>query len=317
MLIESTYKANLPIQDGHIETILPYFLRNPGKVDYQRERLELKDGDFLDLDWSKKGSRSLVILSHGLEGCSSSNYIVGLAQHLNQLGHDVLAWNNRGCSGEPNRLKRMYHSGVSDDLRAVFHHANTETYDSIYLVGFSMGGNITLKFLGEEAQDISPKIKKAVAISTPVSLEDCAHALSKGIRRVYTKHFIIQMVRKLSEKSKRIEDFNPNTLRLLRYWNFEDFDNEITAPINGFLNAKDYWQKASSLPLLKHIEIKTLILNAANDPFLEGRCYPIDEVKQHPNVDLEIPTRGGHVGFLEKGLQQVWHDQRISNFLFS
>lgn len=318
MHLQSNYISPYPLTNGHFETIVPYFLRTIKPVHYIRERIETEDNDFLDLDWIKGGNKKLVILSHGLEGCSQSNYIQGLAKYLSERGYDALAWNNRGCSGEMNRLVRMYHSGASYDLREVLNHVFAKTeYPEIYLAGFSMGGNITLKYLGEESVKVNPRIQKAVAISTPISLADCAGSLSKGISLFYSKHFIRRIVKKLVQKKEMIEEFNPDIDKLNKLWDFYSFDNEITAPINGFENAEDYWEKSSSLPYLKSIKINSLIVNAQNDPFLAGRCYPLAETEHHEYLDLEIPATGGHVGFMEKGLKSFWTEKRIFEFFES
>ncbi len=316
MLVSSEYKSSFPFSDGHIETVVPYFLRKVGVPQYSRERIKTEDDDFLDLDWVKQGQGKLVVLSHGLEGNSQSKYLMGMAHAHLARGYDVLAWNNRGCSGETNKLLKMYHSGASFDLREVLNHVfATADYNEIYLVGFSMGGNITLKYLGEEGAQVDARIKKAVAISTPTALQDCSEALSRGISSLYTRQFILRMVSKLKIKKKKFDDFNPNLFELMKLSDFQDFDDRITAPINGFKDALDYWQKSSSLQFLPYIKVKSLIINAKNDPFLKGKCYPYDELAGHPFVDLETPEQGGHVGFVEEGLsKRIWTETRVPNF---
>jgi len=316
MHVDSTFKTCFPVNNCHAETIVPYFFRKVPSLKFSRERIETADHDFLDLDWTLSGNKKLVIISHGLEGSSNSNYISSLGNYLQDQNYDLLAWNYRGCSGETNRLPCMYHSGASHDLRAVVNHVlKTKSYESIDLVGFSMGGNITLKYLGEEGEGLNPTIKKALSVSTPVSLADCAEALSTGVSLIYSKHFIERIIKKLKIKQEHLPEFKPNFTYLKKLWKFEAFDNEITAPINGFIDAKDYWQKSSSLFYLKKIPIKTLIVNALNDPFLAKRCYPFAETKNHAFVDLETPSRGGQVGFLEQGFNKVWIDRRIGEFL--
>ena len=316
MLVSSKYKSSYPFSDGHVETVVPYFLRSVNELPYTRERIATQDRDFLDLDWVRRDNDRLVVLSHGLEGCSQSKYMMGMGRAFLNDSYDVLSWNNRGCSGETNKLLRMYHSGASFDLRDVLNHVfNTTSYQEIYLVGFSMGGNITLKYLGEEAEHVNPRIKKAVAISTPVSLQDCSESLAKGLSSLYTRHFILRMVKKLKVKKKHFEDFNPNLFHLSRLSNFRTFDDQITAPMNGYKDAQDYYDKASSLQFQPHIKVKSLIINAKNDPFLKGKCYPYKELTGHPFVDLETPEQGGHVGFVESGLyRKVWTEERVPNF---
>lgn len=316
MLIASSYQSPFPLPNGHLETIIPYYFRKPQPLQFTRERIRTADNDFLDLDWLRSGNRRLVILSHGLEGCSQSNYILGIAKFLVDRDYDVLAWNNRGCSGEPNNLVKMYHSGASYDLREVTNHVlASKFYHEIYLVGFSMGGNITLKYLGEEGKNLNPIIRKAVAISTPVALADCAKTLSQGLSQIYSRRFIKTLVAKLRSKKTRFPDFDADIDRLGKLWRFTEFDNELTAPLHGFKNAADYWSQSSSIDYIPNIQCNTLIVNSLNDPFLSGRCYPYAEAKDHPYVDLETPAYGGHVGFLLGGFRQTWMDQRVYDYL--
>lgn len=318
MIIESDYKSSFKINNGHFETILPYFFRTLPRIKYTRERIETDDKDFLDLDWVDNGYKSLVILSHGLEGGSDSTYNIGMAGFLSNHKRDVLVWNHRGCSGEPNNLITSYHSGFSQDLKRVINHIlKTKSYKKIDLVGFSMGGNITLKYLGEEGENTPKEIHRAVAISTPVSLTDCSRALSSGFSRVYTKNFILMLVKKIEEKNKKFPDKKIDTKKLKRLWSFKKFDDRFTAPLYGYKNAEEYWEKCSSLPYLKNIQRQTLIINAQNDPFLHGECYPYKQTEDSEFVHLEVPTRGGHVGFPLKGLREFWTEKRTLEFLDS
>jgi predicted alpha/beta-fold hydrolase len=318
MLVKSDFQSYFPFNNGHVETLVPYFLRPVQKISYKRERLETLDHDFVDLDWLKIGSEKLVVLSHGLEGCTRSRYMLGMASYLGDRGFDVLAWNQRSCSGELNRLIPTYHSGFSHDLRQVITHAlSRHQYQQVYLVGFSLGGNVTLKYLGEEADQIDPRIKAAAAISTPVSLEDCAKALSSPMGRVYTKNFILRMTSKIKQKKQIFPEFEPDIRKLNRAWDFETFDNLVTAPIFGFDSAQDYWQQASSLPLLTKIETPSLIINALNDPFLSGDCFPSKMLQEHPVVHLETPETGGHVGFLSGSMSDVWTEPRVFQHFLS
>ncbi len=316
MLIPSEYQSPFPFNNGHVETLVPYFLGPSLDVPFQRERIFTDDDDFLDLDWYRANHDRLVILSHGLEGCSQSKYILSHSQALSQKGYDILAWNNRGCSGETNHNLKMYHSGASFDLRTVIKHVLIRhTYKEINLVGFSMGGNITLKYLGEEGDQLDPRICRAVAISTPVSLADSAMALSSGLSLAYSRHFILRLIKKLKIKEEMFPEFDPDIPSLKKMWRFKAFDDKITAPINGFKDADEYWDKASSLHFLETIPVPTLVLNALNDPFLKDRCYPFDVLKEHPNVYLEPPQSGGHVGFLKAGLNESWMEERVLQFL--
>ena len=168
-IVPSSYRAPFGFGNGHIQTIYAHFRQVRG-VSYKRERIQTPDGDFLDLDWSAKGARRLAILSHGLEGSTERHYVLGMIRALNRRGWDALAWNYRGCSGEPNRLLRWYHSGDTGDLRAVIEHAAGHNYEEIAIIGFSLGGNVTLKYLGERAGSTHPLVKKGVAFSVPCDL---------------------------------------------------------------------------------------------------------------------------------------------------
>ena len=185
------YRAPYYLFNGHLQTIVPSLLRKTPLPFYERERITLPDADFLDLDWARTGSRQLVIISHGLEGDTSRPYVKGMAAAMNRLGLDALAWNFRGCSGESNRLLRAYHSGATEDLDQVVRHVQqTRSYEHLALVGFSLGGNLTLKYLGEKGTEIDPRIKSAVAISVPCDLQKSAEQLGRLRNRMYQKRFI-------------------------------------------------------------------------------------------------------------------------------
>lgn len=301
---------------GHVQTILPAFLPGGSKINWRRERLELEDGDFLDLDWRQAGNHNrLALLSHGLEGSSRAVYIKGMAHALHAAGWDVLGWNYRGCSGEPNRLPRSYHSGESGDLGTVIHHA-AKNYDTLALVGFSLGGNITLKYLGEASPH--PKIKAGIAISTPVNLAWSARALDqRKDNRLYLKRFLKTLLQKMEGKAKQFPGlFDPSLLQDVH--GFQEFDDRFTAPMHGFINADDYWTRCSSRQFVRHIQLPTLLMNARNDPFLTEESFPEPEAAASPFFHLETPQSGGHVGFLDfrKGLR-TWAERRTVEFLQS
>ena len=312
-VIQSDYKTPFLLKNGHIQSIYPTLLRKHIPYPYYRERLELDDGDFLDLDWSKTGSKKLVILSHGLEGNSQRTYISSMINRLRNDTWDCLAWNYRGCSGEMNRLFRLYHNGNYDDLHRVATFAQTN-YDQIALIGFSMGGNLTLNYLSRQ-DSISNKIIGSVVFSAPCDLAGSCEALAKKSSLIYMRRFLSMLKQKIEAKSKQF----PNQLDIKNYHlikNFEDFDNRYTAPLHGFENAHDYWEKASSIKHLSKISIPTLIINAKNDPFLSKSCFPIDEALVTENLFLEIPISGGHVGFIDnKNRPYYWSEERAAQFL--
>jgi len=302
------------LDNGHLQTIFAKVARVVRGVVYQRERIVTPDGDFLDLDWSRVGGKRLVILSHGLEGTASEPYMRGMVRAFNRRGWDALAWNLRGCSGEPNKLLRSYHSGSSDDLETVVAHALKKScYKKAGLIGFSLGGNITLKYVGERGKHLDPRVERAVAFSTPCHLKSTALHLEKFSNKAYLTLFLASL--SLKVRAKRKHPGFPQA----RFWevtNFRTFDNLYTAPINGFKNADEYWQKSSCDAYLSGIRIPTLLVNAKDDPILPPRCYPRDKARQNPHFFLETPRSGGHVGFVAfNDLGEYWSEKRAVQFL--
>ena len=302
--------------NGHIETLLPYLLRPIKQQAYQRERIDTPDGDFLDLDWVKKGHRKLLIVSHGLESSSHAQYVQGIAGHFQQNGFDVLAWNYRGCSGEINKTARYYHSGASDDLAVVVDHVlSSESYESISLVGFSLGGNLTLKYAGERAGQLDDIIQSICVFSTPCYLKTASHQLATGFNRIYTQTFVRTLKQKVYAKRDLLIANGFDLSQVDHLKTLPEFDDLVTGPLHGFKDSDDYYEQCSSRYFIKDISIPTLIVNAANDPFLSKECYPYDEVSENPIVSLEVPKYGGHVGFYQYGLRNVmWSEARALGF---
>ena len=291
---ELRFKPSFYFSNKHLQTIVPALFRKVEGVQYVRERLETPDNDFIDIDWSKKGHKKLVILAHGLEGNSHSQYIKGLVKALNLHHFDTVSMNFRGCSGEPNRLLTSYHSGKSDDIKFVVDTLfSRDEYDSIYLIGFSLGGNASLKFLGENT---ITNITKAIAISVPCDLKASAYTLSKGFNRIYINRFLKRLKHKARTKEKQYPNVVDYT-KLYKSTNFLMFDNLYTAPIHGFKDAEDYWKKCSSKQFIPSITTPTLLINALNDPFLPKECYPYEACENNPHVTFLTPKFGGHVGF--------------------
>ena len=321
ILRPSDQQDNLPsnLGNGHLETLIPYLFRPTKKQFYERERIDTPDNDFLDLDWVKGGHKSLVIISHGLESSSHAKYVQGTADHLRQNGFDILAWNYRGCSGELNRTIKYYHSGASYDLATVVEHVLESTnYEAVYLVGFSLGGNLTLKYLGEESTQLSKKIKAGCVFSTPCYLKTASHELASGFNKVYTQNFVSTLRQKVYDKEEMLKESGFDTSVVKKLKDLPAFDDFFTAPLHGFKDADDYYEQCSSKYFLKDIKVPTLIVNAANDPFLSKECYPYEEVEENPFLDLEIPEHGGHVGFYQRSLGNVmWSEARILSFLKS
>ncbi|MCU0368251.1 MAG: alpha/beta fold hydrolase [Cyclobacteriaceae bacterium] len=315
-LIQSRYtRPPFYLFNGHLETVVPSMFR---KVEgsYERERLELADGDFLDLDWMRSGSKKLVVISHGLEGNSERHYSKGMAQYFYQRGWDALAWNCRGCSGEMNRLPRFYHHGATEDIAAVIEHALSKGYDHIVLVGFSMGGSMSLKYLGERKNSVSQVIKSAVVFSVPCHLGASANELDKPNKKFYLNRFLKKLEKKIRAKAIKFPDIiSAEGFEQIK--TFRAFDNRYTAPLHGFKNADDFYARASSGPHIPHIQIPTLIVNALNDPFLPEACFPFEVAKDHNYVYLETPQYGGHVGFSLSTQEINWMEVRAFEFISS
>ena len=306
LLPNSSYKRPKWLFNGHLETIYPALLREVVFKSPRRERIQTHDGDFLDLDWYQEKNPRLAIISHGLEGNSSRPYMLGMARKLYSEGFDVLTWNYRGCSEELNQKAIFYHSGATYDLMTVVTHAQT-IYQEISLIGFSLGGNLTLKFLGEVQASLS-KIKKAVAISVPLDLSGSCEKISTGQNLMYSKRFLKTLKEKVARKSALFPDELPLE-KLQKVKTLRDFDDVITGPLHGFADAAEYYQVNSSLQFLDKIEVPTLILNAQNDPFLSPTCFPETLAKRLDGVYFEFPKHGGHVGFATSSHEKTYYSE--------
>jgi predicted alpha/beta-fold hydrolase len=307
----NTYQQPAVLFNRHLETIYPAIFRKVHSIDYQRERISTPDNDFLDLDWLRKGSRKLVVISHGLEGNTHRAYVKGMAKAFYDQGFDALAWNYRGCSQEMNRQLRFYHSGATDDLDLVVTHAS-KNYDEIYLIGFSLGGNLTLKYVGERRDQINPTIKKASAFSVPIHLHSSCIQISKPGNWLYTDRFLKSLQAKVAAKSKQMNGLDLSHFKKIK--TLMDFDECYTAPIHGFASAIDYYQKSSAINFLNGIRIPTLLVNAQNDPFLSNECFL--KSNDNPYLKFESPQYGGHVGFSlfdKSGL--YWSELRALDFI--
>lgn len=302
--------------NGHLQTIVPTQFRKVTGVQYSRERITTPDGDFLDLDWTQSGRDQLIIICHGLEGNTSRAYIKGMVRYFDRKGWDVLAWNYRGCSEQINRKLKFYHSGATDDLNTVIEHVlATRGYTGISLLGFSLGGNMVLKFLGEQGDEINSKIKKALAISVPLDLHASCLQISSGINYMYGLRFLSRLKAKVKRKAELYPDaFNLDDLRKAN--SLIQFDNFFTAPLHGFKNAIEYYHLCSAQRFLDQIAIPTLIVNSRNDPFLAPSCYPIKQISKHPVVELLVPDQGGHCGFADRGFTDAcWSEVLAWNYM--
>jgi predicted alpha/beta-fold hydrolase len=290
---------------GHLETLrAALFL--PPRVALRRERWDTPDGDFIDVDFAGDAALPrLAVLFHGLEGCSDSHYARLLARELPQAGWRVAIPHWRGCSGEPNRKPRAYHSGDSAEVDWILRRM-PQPLDAI---GISLGGNALLKWLGERGATAAAVVRRAAAISAPLDLAAAGRALDRGINRLlYTRMFLSSLKPKSLAK---LESFPGlfDAVRLSAARTFREFDDVFTAPLHGFRGVDDYWTSSSSGPWLAHIAVPTLVMNARNDPFLPEAALVAAARKAGPSVLLEFPARGGHVGF-----PGTWLAQRLIEF---
>lgn len=315
---EPNFRAAWWCRSPHLQTLWPYLFRFRPSPAYRRERFELPDGDFVDLDWTgPRDAGATVIMLHGLEGSSSSHYIRALSHQLTLSGLRGVVMHQRGCSGEPNRLARFYHAGETQDLRRVLEYIRaTFPRGRIYGAGFSLGGNMLLKWLGEAGG--GAMLDAAVAVSVPFRLEIGAKRLEHGLSRLYQKHLLRSMKHSVAVKKQRMR--HPvNDRELAACGTFEEIDNCLTAPLHGFRHAGDYYERSSSRQFLGSIRVPTLIIHAADDPFLTPAAIPAaDELSGQ--VRLEVSPHGGHCGFLAGSIPfrpRYWLDERIPAFIKS
>jgi predicted alpha/beta-fold hydrolase len=324
-LLPTEYRRPFYLPSAHLETIIPIYLRPQGRSG-EAKMIELPDGDFLEADFYQGKGEKLLIISHGLEGSSGSPYVLGMVAAAQAQGWDVVAWNHRSCGGRLNRLPRLYHSGESHDLASVVSHF-IKGYHSVFLAGFSVGGNITLKYLAENANQLSPTIKGAVSFSAPLELRDCALLLERQKPAIYLHHFLKKLKARIMAKAAQFPEVF-DTKHLNEIDSFRSFDDCFTAPLHGFQDALDYWQKCSSLYLLEKIKVPTLLLQALNDPFLPESAYPILEHEQkenmangpyplikNPHLSSYYTKQGGHCGFILPGEKSSWAEQQGIVFL--
>lgn len=292
---------------GHLQTLFSPLLRRRPQLPRQRQRLALSDGDFLDLDWYGPESTAgpCIILLHGLTGSAESPYILGQQQALAARGWRSVAVNWRGCSGEPNQRARSYHSGASDDLAEVVGHLRQQLpQHDLAAVGYSLGGNVLLKYLGECGADCP--LQAAAAVSVPFRLDQCADRIGEGFSRVYQARFLRDLLAYVANKRRLFahHSLSAEQARLDALGTLEgmdslwDFDDRVTAPLHGFASAADYYQRCSSRFFLAGIQVPTLIVQALNDPFVYPHSVP-ELAELSASTRMELHPRGGHVGFIE------------------
>lgn len=306
----SSYTPPWYLWGSDLQTIAPQ-LRRVQNAAYRRERLELQDGDFVDLDWSQQSARRLAIVAHGMEGHSRRPYMLNMVHAFNGAGWDALAWNMRACSGETNRVPGFYHAGLTADLAAVIEHVCAlDGYDAIVLVGFSLGGNLILKYLGEQGSVLPSAICGGITFSVPCDLAQSAVEIHRWRNRFYLWRFMRHLRAKVKNKAAAL----PGLIDASGIDEIADlyaFDGRYTAPVHGYTSAEEYWRLNSCRAFLPSIRVPALIANAANDSFLAGACYP--QGADFPYVHWEVPAAGGHVGFPLRG-GGSWMEQRALEF---
>lgn len=305
----------------HAQTIWGSLLRPVRPVKLQRERWETPDSDFMDLDRAPgaPGTPILIVL-HGLEGSAHSKQVLGLLAAALARGWRGVGVNFRSCSGEPNRLRRSYHGGETSDLGWIIQRVIADRPDgSILCAGLSLGGNVLLKYLGEQGKLLPPPVRAAVAISTPFDLAQSAHALERGFSRVYMARLVRSLKAKTLAKLERYPDLVDRPA-LAAARTLAEFDEAVTAPVHGFRSAADYWGTCSSAAFLPKIRRPTLLINAKDDPFLPESALPLAAVSANRFLTAEFPASGGHLGFLTgpwPGRFSCWAEERAIQFLES
>ena len=313
----STYRLpNSFFKNCHLNTIYASQLRKLNNIQYKRERIETPDDDFIDLDWIPKNKTKVAIICHGLEGSAESRYVKGMAGIFSENAWTVCAYNYRGCSGEPNRQLRAYHSGATDDLELVIQYVLSKSYTEIVLIGFSLGGNLVLKYTGEQGNTIHKAIKKTVALSTPCHLETSSDEINKSRNWIYLKRFMRKLQAKVISKKELLIQNGFDYEAIYNAKSFVEFDELFTSKAQGFKDRIDYYTKASALQFIPNISIPTLLINAQDDSFLSSKCFPIEEANENENFYLEMPEYGGHVGFTTfSNDNYLWSEKRVLEFV--
>ena len=310
-IVKTEYNPMAFLKYSAVNTTYASKLRRVEQIKYSRERFELKDGDFIDVDWNFTGSRKLLVVMHGLGGHSGRTYVRGMISLFRSFGYDSAAFNMRGCSGETNRLISTYHSGRTQDLREVVAQIKKKkAYDTMVLAGFSLGGNLILKYLGEEGS--KSQFSAAISVSAPIELVSCSAKISSN--EFYMNYFLKKLKPYLLQKRALFPEISLEGFENIK--NFQQYDDRYTAPFNGFKNSMDYWKKASALPYVHDIKTPTLLVNAHDDPVLSDECFPEKIALRHKFFHLASTDFGGHVGFVRffSG-NRYYHEKLAEEFI--
>jgi hypothetical protein len=304
------------LPNGHLQTIWPVLCRRRIRLDTRRERVELPDGDFIDVDWvGREGP--IVIVLHGLQGSAESNYARGLLREVEARGWRGALMHFRGCSGEANRLPRSYHSGETTDVEWFARELRRrEPETPLAAVAYSLGGNVLLKWLGE-SRTANP-LQAAVAVSIPFELGAAADSMEVGLSRIYQWYLVRRLKQAVYAKMANGSFELPLTgAELDRLRTFREFDEAVTAPVHGFPSAHDYYKRCSSRQFVDRIETPTLVLHAADDPLMHAGVIP-QLAERSAHVQFEVSPSGGHVGFVSGAWPwsvRYWLEDRIPDFL--
>jgi predicted alpha/beta-fold hydrolase len=303
------------LKNPHLQTMWPSRFRHRQKLPLSKERLELLDGDFLDLAWMPDNKGDVCLVLHGLEGSLESHYPAGLIQAATNSNKHAVFMHFRGCSGEPNRLPRRYHSGETGDLRFVVETIKQRYPDKlIHVVGVSLGGNMLLKYMGEYGTN--SMLETAIAISVPYDLAVAGQTLDIGTARIYQRHLLNSLQATFDEKTKLME----LPIRIPERHEIDSiykFDDLVTAPIHGFKGADDYYTQCSSRQFIPDIKTPTLLIHAIDDPFMTPEVIPVKS-ELPPAVEMDLRPHGGHVGFIYGNVPlkaNYWLDERVESFL--
>ncbi|MBN7819156.1 hydrolase [Bowmanella sp. Y57] len=318
-IVESTFRPPWWARSPHVQTIWPRLLQKRRAIQLHWESLELPDGDFVELAWTPEPDRpkGIVACFHGLEGSARSHYANDMLAVMHSQGWRGVMMHFRGCGNHPNRTTRAYHSGDTQDATFFLDNlASRFPHVPKVGIGFSLGANMLLKLLGEKINQ--SWLNAAVAISPPFRLANCAQSINQGFSRLYQRYLLGSMCKRLLEKMNRL-DFSALSLseeKVRGFQSFRDFDQHVTAPLHGFANADDYYQKCSAISFLNKISTPTLVLHSVDDPFMNPEVVP-QAHELSPFVRLELSQQGGHVGFMQGTPWRpvIWTHERVVNFV--
>lgn len=314
-ITDFSFQPIFVLRNKHINTLYRYAFSNT-KTPFKRQRITTHDNDFIDLDFKQQNADKIVVVIHGLEGSSDSGYIHTIADTLSKAHFDICAFNMRSCSGEPNKLLSSYHSGKTEDLLEVISFLEKNyNYKQIHIIGYSLGGNLTLKFMGEFANRMPQSIVSAVGVSVPCDLEGSVISISKY--SLYENGFLKTLKEKAIQKSIQFPNSGIDVEKIKQCTNFYEFDDLYTAPIHGFKNAKEYWKTSSCKQFIPKIKLPTLLISSKDDPFLNAACFPIKEAQENKHFTFIQTKYGGHLGFITgfKTQNQRWLENTILAFI--